>query len=224
TGRAGLTLEGDATQQSRLLFANRTGRALHIANCSNLKVRDLVLEYSAPSWTQGQLKGWDTSPLHNWIDILVSPGYESPTSPNDVLYQYASALSAYEPVGGGLRWNFDQFYIRVNSDPLPGPPFEPSPAPGGYLRVHLVNAFDSIAIDPTNPDRMQNDDLIVVKGGICHGIQVENSSDTTFQHVTARRAPCFTFFDVGCTRSTYDGCVVDPIGKDIVSSGADGQS
>src|SRR4030095_2321886 len=77
TGRAGLTLEGDATQQSRLLFANRTGRALHIANCSNLKVRDLVLEYTAPSWTQGQLKGWDTSPLHNWIDILVSPGYES---------------------------------------------------------------------------------------------------------------------------------------------------
>jgi hypothetical protein len=222
-GRTGLTLEGDTTLPSTLRFASRDGRALHVWACSGVTIQDLVIEYATPSFTQGVLVTKDPSGNRKWIDISVSSGYESPNASDDLLNEYASAVTVFEPVSRRLRSKIDQLYLLPTLDPNSTPqsqPFTQSPADPTLLRITFKDPVT--AADWGELQVGQTPDLIVAKAIICHGVIVEHSSDTIFRRVTARRMPCFGLFDVDSTHSTYDHCVVDAVGDDLLSSTADG--
>jgi len=215
--RSNITLEGDTSQASRLRFADRLARGLYLGNCSGITVRDLVLEYKDRPFTQGTVVAVESNLQYSGSRALKinvpsdSNLYRLPLPSDDaLLYDHATEVAVYEPASRRVKTDTDQWYLTDAPHPL----FDQNGLSGRDVRVHLK--------DNDDVSRIQALDLVIVKAITCHGLVVNHCSDTKFQRVTSRRMTCFAFFDVDGTHSSYDHCVADAPGDDLLSSAADG--
>lgn len=176
------------------LICTETVQAINIINCTNLKIRGMVVDYDPLPFTQGRIVATSEDKTQLTVDIL--DGYGSNLR-ND-------KLEIYDPESGELvtrtyysvKYEVDEKKRQIV--------FQKKPQ--AALKYSFEEIGDIIVFDSYNTRF------------IPHGIIMEKSTGLVLENMTLFAGPTFGFFEKECNGSKYIGCKVDrrPIESDLV--------
>ncbi len=177
------------------MTCTETTRALTVANCRNVVVRGLVIDYDPLPFTQGKIvKLSDDKKVH---EIELFEGYPPAEQARPFKYEI------FRPDTRTLRCE-DHYPQRVEVvDPR-------------RIRVHCGGGS---ARDPE-----QVGDLAVIgsefapHGNAAHAVECSNNVNVRLVSIDLYASNCFGFLEVGCDGSLYQKCRIDrrPAASDIV--------
>ncbi|MHC9045247.1 right-handed parallel beta-helix repeat-containing protein [Microbacterium saperdae] len=166
---ARVTLSGP---QAELLFTDPHREAITIRRSTDVVLDGVVLDYAAPSFTQGLITHVDSEASR--FRFVPEQGYPDFSDP--VLFTGSGYGTLRDPRMGGLKPDSRQtFMIEYATEP---------DADGGFL----------VTVEPSDRDWMSHieagDGFVVGHRGDRHGIRVQESESVTLRSVTIHAAPC----------------------------------
>jgi len=166
---ARVTLTGP---QAELLFTDPHREAFTIRRSKDVVLDGFVLDYAAPSFTQGVITHVDTEASR--FRFVPEQGY--PDFSDRVLFTGSGYGTLRDPQTGGLKPDSRQtFMIEYATEP---------DADGAFL----------VTVEPSDRGWMSHievgDGFVVGHRGDRHGIRVQDSDDVTLRSVTIHAAPC----------------------------------
>ncbi|MBI5834966.1 MAG: right-handed parallel beta-helix repeat-containing protein [Armatimonadetes bacterium] len=168
------------------LVCTETTRALTIADCTNLTLRGLTIDYDPLPFTQGRLTALSADKKVH--DIELFDGYPAAAAARNFKYEI------YTP---------DTRLLRC------GDHYPASVTPTGERGLR-VTMNQGAAADPE-----QVGDIIVIgaefapHGSIPHAVECSASTNVRLERVTLYASNCFGFLEYNCDGSVYDRCVID---------------
>jgi hypothetical protein len=177
------------------MICTETTRALTIANCENVTVRGLSIDYDPLPFTQGRILALSADKSVHDIELM--DGYGSSATANKFKYEiFNSETRTYRCGEYGI-----QTLERPDSK---------------HLRITRTN---SSAKDPE-----QVGDIIAIGsdaapgGSIPHAVYVADSKKVRLEGVTVYASNCFAFLEENCDATTYSRCKIDrrPLADDFV--------
>jgi hypothetical protein len=177
------------------MTCTETTRALTVANCRNVTVRGLVIDYDPLPFTQGKIVGLSEDKKVHEIELF--EGY--PPAEQARAFKY----EIFRPDTRTLRCE-DHYPQKVEGvDPR-------------HLRVHCGGGS---ARDPE-----QVGDLIVLgaeytpHGNAAHAVECSGNVNVRLESIDLYASNCFGFLEYNCDGSTYYRCRIDrrPAATDIV--------
>jgi hypothetical protein len=177
-----------------------TVRALSFANCQNVRLKGLTIDYDPLPYTEGRIIGF--GPGKSWIEFQVIEGY-----PDNVM---TGGVEIYDPIAGELRretGSWDTNFVILGNHRYR------IAKPNGYQfnpKVDTEQIGDILVANQHS--RGMNMDHAVYSTD-CRGLKLED--------VTIYASPVFGFLEIRCDDSTYLRCRVDrrPPGDDPVQRG-----
>lgn len=169
TDAARVTLTGP---HAELLFTDPHREAFTIQRSTDVVLDGFIVDYAAPSFTQGLITHVDTAASR--FRFVPEQGY--PDFSDRVLFTGSGYGTLREPRTGGLKPDSRQtFMIEYTTEPDSG---------GGFL----------VTVEPSDRGWMSHievgDGFIVGHRGDRHGIRVQESDSVTLRSVTIHAAPC----------------------------------
>lgn len=179
------------------MICKETTLAVHLKDCSNVRIHGLTIDYDPLPFTQGRIV--EISPDRKAHTIEIMDGFPAAES----AYFFKHSIYTAE---GELRFgNYFQYQLEV--------------LPNQRLKV--------FALSPRVDGGEQLGDIVVVsarhlKGSYTpHAIVVEDSRATVLEGIRLYSSPCFGFFERGSSGSVYRNCVVDRRAGRVHSLNAD---
>lgn len=177
------------------MICTQTTRALTIANCKNLTLRGLSIDYDPLPFTQGRITS--LSPDKTVQDIEIFDGY--PSAKTAINFKY----EIFRPDTRTLRCEAPGLKSVEATDEK-------------HLRVTKNNGNAN--------DLEQVGDIIAIGseyapgGSIPHAIFLEKSSNVRLENVDLWASNCFGFLEVDCDGTTYFRCHIDrrPLASDFM--------
>lgn len=166
------------------ILCERLTRALELANCENVTVRGLTVDYDPLPFTQGTVAA--VAPDKSWIDVKLHDGYpRRPYDRIDVVDPPTRTRKRRMPFLWGTKAQMlDADVVRVSL-----------PAIGEAVAIGDLVSLSTGA----GP------------GGIPHAVVIADSSGTSLESVTVHSAPGFGILDSGGEGGTrLTGCRVVP--------------
>lgn len=166
---ARVTLTGP---RAELLFTDPHREAFTIRRSTDVVLDGFVLDYAAPSFTQGLITQVD--PAESLFRFVPAQGY--PDFSDGVLFTGSGYGTLRDPRTGGLKPDVRQtFMIEYATEPDDD---------GGFL----------VTVEPSDRGWMSHiavgDGFVVGHRGDRHGIRVQESDSVTVRSVTIHAAPC----------------------------------
>jgi hypothetical protein len=168
------------------MTCTETTRALTVANCRNVTVRGLVIDYDPLPFTQGRIVGLSEDKRVHEIELF--EGY--PPADQARAFKY----EIFRPDTRTLRCE-DHYPQKVEAvDPR-------------HVRVHCGGGS---ARDPE-----QAGDLIVIgaeytpHGNAAHAVECSGSVNVRLENIDLYASNCFGFLEYNCDGSTYYRCRID---------------
>ncbi len=180
------------------MICTQTTRALTIANCKNLTLRGLTIDYDPLPFTQGRITA--LSPDKKVHDIEIFDGYPSAKTAINFKYEiFAPDTRTLRGEAPGLKSveALDEKHLRLTKN-------------GGNAN-DPEQVGDIIAIgSETAPG-----------GSIPHAIFLEKSAHVRLENVDLWASNCFGFLEVDCDGTTYQKCHIDrrPLASDLARRG-----
>jgi hypothetical protein len=164
------------------LVCTRRTRALHVAQCSNLTIRGLTVDYDPPPFTQGTI----TAVASNAVDVRIDAGYP---------VEAWSRIEIVDPSTGTRKRGMPFLWSARAAVTGPGTVRVTQEALG-----RAAEAGDRVVLS-AGPG----------PGCIPHGIVLERCADVSLDRVTVHTAPGMGILDVGGEGGTrLTGCRVVP--------------
>jgi hypothetical protein len=180
------------------MVCTETTRALSIANCANVTVRGLTIDYDPLPFTQGRIVALSRDKSVH--EISLSDGY--PTSDTVTTFKY----EVFRPETRTYRCGE---YAIERVERL------------GPRRLRITRR----GVAATDPEQVG--DIAVLGsesapgGSIPHAVEVAASRGVRLDGVTVYASNCFGFLETDCDRTTYYRCTVDrrspeddPVGRE----------
>lgn len=183
-----------------------TTRAITIANCNDLSIRGLAIDYDPLPFTQGKIVGFGINDDNQFFhEIELFDGYLSNTFVNGINYEI------YDPCTRCLRYG-DYYGITVYKSSK-DPRRIVVTLPQKYVKNESFERPEKIG------------DIIVIgctytpNGELPHAICATNCNRLRLEDVTVYASNYFGFLDINSEASTYLRCRVDrrPLTTDIKS-------
>jgi hypothetical protein len=180
------------------MICTQTTRALDIANCHNLHLRGLTIDYDPLPFTQGHIVA--LAPDKSWLEFKITDGY-----PDDSLEERIEIFDAKSRFlkrdtyyGWGKFQSLGDHRYRISK----GQHYKFNPKsdleePGDILVTN--NKYD--------PD-----------GSAAHAVVIEKSSAVVLENVTVYSSNCFGYLEENCDATQYVHCRLDrrSLADDIV--------
>ncbi|MFN3166817.1 MAG: right-handed parallel beta-helix repeat-containing protein [Phycisphaeraceae bacterium] len=182
------------------LVCTQTTRAISIANCNNLTIRGLTIDYDPLPFTQGRIVELSGDKRRHTIQLFDG-------------YPRASAVKAwkYEIFDGDTEALKTYTYHGIGVDKLGD----------NRLRVTKPSHYLSDMADESVGDIVVIASEYAPDGSIPHAVFADNCVALEFDGVTVYSSTTFGFAETNCVGSEYRGCVVDrrPPGDDLKPRG-----
>ncbi len=182
------------------MICTETTRAMTIANCRNVTVRGLTIDYDPLPFTQGRIVALAKD--KSWLEFEIIDGYPENLEMRIEIFDSQTGLLKRDTYYG---WQ----------------PFE---SLGN--RRYRVKKEDGYQYNPQR-DIEEIGDILVTNssdapgGNIPHAIVCENNIDVELADISLYASNCFGFLEVNCQKSTYRRCKIDrrPLDSDIQPRG-----
>lgn len=176
------------------MICTETTRALTIANCENVTVRGLSIDYDPLPFTQGRIVALSADKSVH--DIELTEGYGSSATATKFKYEIFNSETRTYRCG--------EYGIKTLERP-----------DSKHLRITRTN---SSAKDPE-----QVGDIIAIGseaapgGSIPHAVYVADSKRVRLEDISVYASNCFAFLEDNCDATTYLRCRVDrrPLADDL---------
>lgn len=177
------------------MICTETTRALTVANCRNVTVRGLVIDYDPLPFTQGRIVKLSGDKKVHEIELF--DGYPPAEAARNFKYEI------FRPDTRTLRCE-DHYPLKVEVV--------------DSRRLRIVNGSGR-AGDPE-----QEGDLVVIgaehapHGSAAHAVELSGSVNVRLENIDLYASNCFGFLEYNCDGSTYYRCRIDrrPAASDIV--------
>lgn len=171
------------------IICNSQELAFRFLNCTNITVKDLIIDYDPLCFTQGKIVAKDPSNL--WFDVEIDPGYPVDNVRNTRVQFYDAATRQLKrnsiTTGEGHYTSFARigttrtFKLTKNA------------AWVAFEKVGDLVVLDVVSTKP-NP--------------ATHCFMLEKCTNATVQNVTIYGSNSFSFFERDCRSSHFNGCKV----------------
>lgn len=171
------------------IICNSQELAFRFLNCTNITVKDLIIDYDPLCFTQGKIVAKDPSNL--WFDVEIDPGYPVDNVRNTRVQFYDAATRQLKrnsiTTGEGHYTSFARigttrtFKLTKNA------------AWVAFEKVGDLVVLDVVSTKP-NP--------------AAHCFMLEKCTNATVQNVTIYGSNSFSFFERDCRSSHFNGCKV----------------
>ena len=177
------------------MICTETTRALTIANCENVTVRGLSIDYDPLPFTQGRIVA--ISADKSVHDIELTDGYGSADTANKFKYEIFNSETRTYRCG--------EYGIKTLERP-----------DSKHLRITRINS--------STKDPEQVGDIIAIGsdaapgGSIPHAVYVSESKKVRLEDISVYASNCFAFLEDNCDATTYLRCRIDrrPPADDLV--------
>jgi parallel beta-helix repeat protein len=168
------------------MICTETTRALTVANCTNVTVRGLVIDYDPLPFTQGRLTA--ISADQQDYEISLFDGYPTAGTVRNFKYE------VFRPDTRTLRCD-DRYPTKIEV------------LDERHLRLTWPGGRDN------SPEQVG--DLIVIgsesaaHGSIPHAVECNHNSNVRLENITLFASNCFGFLETDCDGSVYQRCRID---------------
>ena len=175
----------------------------HITNCSNLTMKNIIMDWDPLPYTQGTITG--VNPKDKTLDVDISPGYEK------VSKRFASlppVESDKEATVRGFIFDAKTSLLKPCQEGFRVVPFLQTPKVGGAYRVKTLIFYNK----PLESLNAKVGDKITFLMRSSGGILMEGCSGMTLEDITQYSCPGLQFVEGACggERNVYRRCKVLP--------------
>lgn len=226
-----ITIDGN---NSTLRFAERKAIGLEVSRCSDLHLKNMVLEYETLPYTQGRIVGIANGGLQ--VTIQIDPGYPNPVA--DAYFGGANVgihMLLYEAAGAEIKK--DSEFVWVNNQPATSWVTSVTSATGcssgcqvgsACIAINFPNASTmAYSGPPTCGDRVALTAFYPpgATDSIAGCVQCPLSTRIHLENVTIRSSPAQGIAFRFCSQVIVESCTIAPepaIAGRLLSTNADG--
>ena len=179
------------------MICTQTTRAIDIANCHNLHLRGLTIDYDPLPFTQGRIVA--LAPDKSWVEFKISGGYPDDTLEEriEIFDDKTRCLKRDTHYGWGKFESLGDHRYRVSK--------------GEHYKFNPNADLEEVG------DVLVTNNRYAPDGYAAHAVVIENSSNVSLENMTVYSSNCFGFLEENCDATQYLHCKLDrcPLADEI---------